>query len=48
VLADRVQDRVGTRNVLCWRLVSEKNEKMSLIIFDNVEEGNREAIDNRG
>jgi hypothetical protein len=33
VLADRVQDRAGTRNALCWRLVSEKNAKMSLIIF---------------
>jgi hypothetical protein len=48
VLADRVQDRAGTRNALCWRLVSEKNAKMSSAILDNGEEGSREAIDNRG
>jgi hypothetical protein len=39
---------VGTRNALCWRLVSEENGKMSLIILDSGEEGSREAIDNRG
>jgi hypothetical protein len=43
-----MQDRAGTRNALCWRLVSEKNAKMSLMILDNGEEGSREAIDNRG
>jgi hypothetical protein len=48
VLADRVQDRGGTRNALCWRLVSEKNAKMSLVILDNGEEGSREAVDKRG
>jgi hypothetical protein len=48
VLADRVQDRAGTRNALFWRLVSEKNAKMSLILLDNGEEVSRDAIDNRG
>jgi hypothetical protein len=48
VLPDRVQDRAGTRNALCWRLVSEKNAKKILVILDNGEEGSREAIDNRG